>query len=105
MSENNELEPQERDIVTAVLKRIGEQPEFAEAWKNMLNAERSYLAGDLYNIINSPRPASSTDALTDLIKYAIAEFEEARLSDNEREMRIHLEYTNKIADIIRQPGV
>jgi hypothetical protein len=35
----------------SILSRIGAQSEFSEAWKKMENAERSYLCGDIYNII------------------------------------------------------
>jgi hypothetical protein len=36
-----------------ILKRIGEQPEFKKDYESLLNAERNYLCGDIYNIIQS----------------------------------------------------
>jgi hypothetical protein len=39
--------------------------------------------------------------LSDLNKYSCEEYEEASLSDNEKEMRIHLEYGNRLWGIIR----
>lgn len=41
------------------------------------------------------------EILCDLNKYSCFEYEEANLSDNEREMRIHLEYGNRLWGIIR----
>ena len=41
------------------------------------------------------------EILGDLNKYSCEEYEEASLSDNEREMRIHLEYGNRTWGIIR----
>ena len=41
------------------------------------------------------------EQLGDLNKYACFEYEEASLSDNEREMMIHLEYGNRVWGIIR----
>ena len=41
------------------------------------------------------------EILSDLNKYSCEEYEEASLSDNEREMRIHLEYGNRTWGIIR----
>ena len=41
------------------------------------------------------------EQLSDLNKYSCEEYEEANLSDNEREMRIHLEYGNRTWGIIR----
>jgi len=43
-----------------------------------------------------------TALLDDLRKYANGEYNEAALSDNEREMRIHLEYENRIWGIMKQ---
>ena len=45
--------------------------------------------------------AKMLESLDDLRKYANEEFKEANLSDNEREMRIHLEYENRIYGIIK----
>jgi hypothetical protein len=41
------------------------------------------------------------ESLDELRKYANGEYKEADLSDNEREMRIHLEYENRIWGIMR----
>ena len=41
------------------------------------------------------------ETLSDLNRYSCQEYEEASLSDNEREMRIHLEYGNRLWGIIR----
>jgi len=41
------------------------------------------------------------EQLGDLNYYACIEYAEANLSDNEREMRIHLEYGNRTWEIIR----
>ena len=41
------------------------------------------------------------EQLSDLNRYSCEEYEEASLSDNEREMRIHLEYGNRTWGIIR----
>lgn len=41
------------------------------------------------------------ESLDGLRKYANAEYKEAELSDNEREMRIHLEYENRIWGIMQ----
>ena len=53
------------DAVLKIFKRIGEQFEFKEIWNTLPNAERSYLAGDFYNIIQStsatPAPAACED--------------------------------------------
>ena len=43
----------ERDLIFALFRRIGEQPEFKEAFEKLPNAERNYMAGDFYNIIVS----------------------------------------------------
>jgi hypothetical protein len=45
------------------------------------------------------------ESLEDLRKYANGEYNEADASDNEREMRIHLEYENRIWGILKQNGV
>ena len=42
------------------------------------------------------------DLLDDLRKYANGEYNEAELSDNEHDMRIHLEYQNKIWGIMKE---
>ena len=42
------------------------------------------------------------ECLNNLRKYANGEYSEAELSDNEREMRIHLEYENRIWSIIKE---
>ena len=39
-------------------------------------------------------------SIEELLKYSITEYTEADYLDNEQEMRIHLEYINKIATII-----
>jgi hypothetical protein len=39
--------------VLEIMKRIGNQHDLKEAWEHMPNAERNYIAGDLYNIIAS----------------------------------------------------
>lgn len=41
------------------------------------------------------------ELLDDVRKYANGEYKEADLSDNEREMRIHLEYENRIWGIMK----
>lgn len=41
------------------------------------------------------------EILEDLRKYANSEYQEAECSDNEREMRIHLEYENRIWGIMK----
>ena len=41
------------------------------------------------------------EQLSDLNHYSCEEYEEASLSDNEREMRIHLEYENRLWGIIK----
>jgi hypothetical protein len=41
------------------------------------------------------------EQLSDLNHYSREEYKEASLSDNEREMRIHLEYGNRLWGIIR----
>jgi hypothetical protein len=40
------------------------------------------------------------DLLDDLRKYTSGEYKEAELSDNEHDMRIHLEYENRIWEIM-----
>ena len=45
------------------------------------------------------------ESLNDLRRYANGEYNEADASDNEREMRIHLEYENRIWEILKQNGV
>jgi hypothetical protein len=42
------------------------------------------------------------EQLDDLRKYANGEYQEAECSDNEREMRIHLEYENRIWGIMKE---
>lgn len=44
------------------------------------------------------------EILEDLRKYANSEYQEAECSDNEREMRIHLEYENRIWAIMKSLG-
>ena len=44
---------------------------------------------------------AAIEMLSDLNKYSCEEYEEASLSDNEKEMRIHLEYGNRLWGIIR----
>ena len=41
----------ERDLIVALFRRIGEQPDFKEAFEKLPNAERSAMAGDFYNIL------------------------------------------------------
>lgn len=41
------------------------------------------------------------ESLEDLRKYAKGEYQESECSDNEREMRIHLEYENRIWTIMK----
>jgi hypothetical protein len=57
-------------ITMDILKRFGEQPEFKEAWKNLPNAERNYLCGDIYNIVARSRPVhqQQEQAVRDLDK-------------------------------------
>lgn len=45
------------------------------------------------------------ESLNDLRKYANGEYNEADASDNEREMRIHLEYENRIWGILKNNEV
>ena len=52
----------ERDLIIALFHRIGEQPEFKEAFEKLPNAERNYLAGDFYNIIASHSNTTPTGA-------------------------------------------
>jgi adenosyl cobinamide kinase/adenosyl cobinamide phosphate guanylyltransferase len=42
------------------------------------------------------------DLLDDLRKYANGEYNEAELSDNEHDLRIHLEYENRIWGIMKE---
>jgi hypothetical protein len=44
---------------------------------------------------------AAIEQLSDINKYAREEYEEANLSDNEREMRIHLEYGNRVWGVVR----
>jgi hypothetical protein len=44
---------------------------------------------------------AAIEQLSDINKYACEEYEEANLSDNEREMRIHLEYGNRVWEVVR----
>jgi len=48
---------------------------------------------------------STLESLNDLRRYANGEYNEAETSDNEREMRIHLEYENRIWSILKNNGV
>ena len=61
-----------------ILKRIGEQYEFSEAWKKMENVERSYLAGDIYNVISSAISEHNKAVIKELERHAseCAGFEE-----------------------------
>ena len=43
----------ERDLIVALFRRIGEQPELKDEWSRLPNSERSVMAGDFYNIITS----------------------------------------------------
>ena len=51
--------------------------------------------------IASTATLAAIEMLSDLNKYSCEEYEEASLSDNEKEMRIHLEYGNRLWGIIR----
>jgi hypothetical protein len=42
------------------------------------------------------------ELLNDLRRYANGEYKEANLSDNEHDLRIHLEYENRIWDIMKE---
>ena len=42
------------------------------------------------------------ELLDDLRKYANGEYKEADLSDNEHDLRIHLEYENRIWSIMKE---
>ena len=51
--------------VMEIVDRIKRQPELQQSWKSMLNAEKNYIIGDFFNIINNcashsnaPTPAS-----------------------------------------------
>jgi hypothetical protein len=50
-----------------IIKRVGEQYEFKENWRMMLNAERNDLCGDIYNIIDEMRPLITDRMITTLI--------------------------------------
>jgi len=56
---------QPRSIIIALFRRIGEQPEFKEAFEKLPNAERNYMAGDFYNILaarpHTPTPESGNE--------------------------------------------
>jgi hypothetical protein len=51
--------------------------------------------------IASTATLAAIEMLSDLNKYSCEEYEEASLSDNEKEMRIHLEYGNRLWGVIR----
>jgi len=50
----------------AVWKRIGEQHEFKEVWEKLENAERSYIVGDIYNIIKEVMPDKTCKTYTNM---------------------------------------
>jgi len=53
-------EPQpELDLIIALFRRIGEQPDLKEEWEKMPNAERNCMAGAFYNIIKEHSSAKS----------------------------------------------
>lgn len=62
-----EVEQTRRDPISKatldILKRVGNQSEFSESWKSLPNAERSYLAGDIYNIIRDALKGIPTNDL------------------------------------------
>ena len=57
-----------RDLIFALFRRIGEQPEFKEAFEKLPNAERSYMAGDFYNIIASHSNTTERDKMLEMIE-------------------------------------
>jgi len=40
------------DAVLDIIRRIQNQPELKDHWNNMLNAEKNYFVGDVFNIVN-----------------------------------------------------
>ena len=56
----------ERDLIFALFRRIGEQPEFKEVFEKLPNAERNYMAGDFYNIIVSYSNTTDRDKVLDI---------------------------------------
>ena len=57
----------ERDLIVALFRRIGEQPEFKEAFEKLPNAERNYMAGDFHNIIVSHSSAPTEQEIRDKV--------------------------------------
>ena len=75
-----------------------------EAWEQGYQDGESAVQHDLNLIKDAAAKAEREkviEILGDLNKYSCEEYEEASLSDNEREMRIHLEYGNRTWGIIR----
>lgn len=103
-------EKQFRPMIIELFRRIGEQLELKEEWNKLYNAERTAMAGDFYNIIiknsNPYNPHAEQEKvlelLNDLRRYANGEYKEADLSDNEHDLRIHLEYENRIWGIMKE---
>jgi hypothetical protein len=50
-----------RTMIIKLFRRIGEQPELKEQWSKLANAERTYIAGDFYNIIMKNLPPQKVD--------------------------------------------
>ena len=65
----------ERDLIFALFRRIGEQPEFKEAFEKLPNAERNYMAGDFYNIIVSHSNTTERDKVLDKLKERINRYD------------------------------
>ena len=93
-------------IVLEIISRIQKQPELENSWNGMVNAEKNYFVGDIFNIVSSHHIDFQAEwekvleLLNVLRRYANGEYKEAELSDNEHDMRIHLEYENRIWEIM-----
>ena len=79
--------------------------DFDFIWKNI---DSPLVVRDRINVIKTrSHPYQSErdkvlELLEDLRKYANGEYKEADLSDNEHDLRIHLEYENRIWGIMKE---
>ena len=52
--------------VMEIIERIRRQPELQQSWKSMANAEKNYIVGDFFNIVNDCASHSASSDLTKL---------------------------------------
>jgi len=94
----------ERDLMVALFRRIGEQPEFKEAFEKLPNAERNYMAGDFYNIIASHSSAPAEQAIRDQVLDELVKIVSKRCGCNQdiEHADIPIIHVDELAEIIAE---